>query len=307
MKSKRVVSNMMLVLTALIWGSAFVAQSLGNDFVEPFTFNAVRNIVGGLVLIPCILILNKLKSKEKTEELGNNKVGFNKMLLLGGVLCGIALFGGSTFQQFGLKYTTAGKSGFITALYIVIVPMLGIFMKKKVPAKVWVCVLVAVVGFYLLSIKEGFNINLGDFLTLICSIFFSVHILLIDYFSPRVDGVQMSCIQFFVCGILSLIASFIFENPKVSEILSAWAPILYAGVLSCGVAYTLQIVAQKNTDPVIASLILSLESVFAVIAGWLILKQSLSIREGIGCLLVFIAIVVTQLPDRQKMKANNLN
>ena len=305
MKSKKIVSNMMLVLTALIWGSAFVAQSFGNDLLDPFTFNAARNLVGGIVLIPIILVLNKLKAKEIQEAHEFEKGGFNKMLLVGGILCGIALFGGSTFQQFGLKYTTAGKSGFITALYIIIVPMLGIFIKKKVPAKVWGCVLIAVIGFYLLSIKEGFTINKGDLLTLVCSLFFSLHILLIDYFSPRVDGVKMSCIQFFVCGILSLIAAFMVEEPKISAILLAWAPILYAGVLSCGVAYTLQIVAQKNTDPVIASLLLSLESVFAVIAGWLVLKQLLSLREGLGCLLVFIAIVVTQLPSRQKVKINN--
>lgn len=304
MKSKKLISNSMLLLTALIWGSAFVAQTVGMDFIGPFTFNAVRTIIGGTVLIPYILITKRLKYKEKTEEANNT--GFNKTLIVGGILCGIALFAGSTFQQFGLQYTTAGKSGFITALYIIIVPVLGIFIKKKVPLKIWLCVLIAISGFYLLSINEGFTINKGDLLTLICAFFFSIHILVIDYFSPKVDGVQMSSIQFFVAGIISLIASLIFENPKISAILMAWAPVLYAGVLSCGVAYTLQVVAQKNTDPVLASLILSLESVFAVIAGWLILKQSLSLKEGIGCLLVFAAIVITQLPDRKNAESNSL-
>ncbi len=307
MKSNKVVSNLMLILTALIWGSSFVAQSVGLDYVGPFTFNAVRSLVGGIVLIPVILLMNKSKAKDKIEGTEVTKVGFNKTLLIGGTLCGIALFAGSTLQQFGLMYTTAGKSGFITALYIIIVPLLGIFIKKKVPLKVWLCVLIAMVGFYLLSINEGFTINKGDLLTLICSFFFSLHILLIDYYSPRVDGVQMSSIQFFVAGIISLIATFIFEDPQISAILSAWAPILYAGVLSCGVAYTLQVVAQKNTDPVVASLLLSLESVFAVIAGWLVLKQSLSLKEGFGCVLVFVAIVITQLPSRQSKKDSNLN
>ncbi len=304
MKSKKLISNSMLILTALIWGSAFVAQTVGMDFVGPFTFNAARTIIGGIVLIPYILITNRLRYKEKTEEANN--IRFNKTLILGGILCGIALFAGSTFQQFGLQYTTAGKSGFITALYIIIVPVLGIFIKKKVPLKIWICVLIAIAGFYLLSINEGFTINKGDLLTLICAFFFSIHILLIDHFSPQVDGVQMSSIQFFVAGIISLIASLIFENPKISAILMAWAPVLYAGVLSCGVAYTLQVVAQKNTDPVLASLILSLESVFAVIAGWMILKQSLSLKEGIGCLLVFAAIVITQLPDRKNTEYDSL-
>lgn len=304
MKSKKLISNSMLLLTALIWGSAFVAQTVGMDFIGPFTFNAVRTIIGGTVLIPYILITNRLRYKEKIEE--TNNTGFNKTLIIGGILCGIALFAGSTFQQFGLQYTTAGKSGFITALYIIIVPVLGIFIKKKVPLKIWLCVLIAIAGFYLLSINEGFTINKGDLLTLICAFFFSIHILLIDHFSPQVDGVQMSSIQFFVAGIISLIASLIFENPKISAILMAWAPVLYAGVLSCGVAYTLQVVAQKNTDPVLASLILSLESVFAVIAGWLVLKQSLSLKEGIGCLLVFAAIVITQLPDRKNAESNSL-
>lgn len=306
MTNKKLISNFMLVLTAIIWGTAFVAQSIAHDHIETFIFNAARNIVGGLVLIPYILIANKLKNNNSLDSNLENKnklkffekLKINKTLIIGGILCGIALFGGSTFQQFGIKYTSAGKSGFITALYIVFVPAFGIFLKKKVPFKIWVCVIIAVIGFYLISINEGFAINKGDLLTLICSFFFTLHILVIDYYSPKVDGIKMSCIQFFVAGFISLILSFIFENPQMSSLLAAWKPILYVGVFSCGIAYTLQIVGQKNTEPVMASLILSMESVFAVIAGWLILKQGLSLKEAIGCLLVFTAIIITQMPSK---------
>lgn len=306
MTNKKLISNFMLVLTAIIWGTAFVAQSIAHDHIETFIFNAARNIVGGLVLIPYILIANKLKNNNSLDsDLENKKklnffekLQINKTLIIGGILCGLALFGGSTFQQFGIKYTSAGKSGFITALYIVFVPAFGIFLKKKVPFKIWVCVLIAVIGFYLISINEGFVINKGDLLTLICSFFFTIHILVIDYYSPKVDGIKMSCIQFFFAGFISLILSLIFENPQMSSLLAAWKPILYVGVFSCGIAYTLQIVGQKNTEPVMASLILSMESVFAVIAGWLILKQSLSLKEAIGCLLVFTAIIITQMPSK---------
>ncbi len=306
MKNKKLISNLMLLLTALIWGTAFVAQSVAHEHIETFLFNAARNIVGALFLIPYILITSTYKKNKLYEEdLGDkeslarpNTFFKNKTLIVGGILCGIALFGGSTFQQFGIKYTSAGKSGFITALYIIFVPAFGIFLKKKVPLKVWICVLIAIVGFYLISIKEGFIINKGDLLTLFCSFFFTLHILIIDNYSPKVDGVKMSCIQFLVAGIISLIFSVIFENPQISNLIAAWKQILYVGLLSSGVAYTLQIVGQKNTDPATASLIMSLESVFAVIAGWLVLNQSLSYREAIGCILVFSAIIITQLPSK---------
>lgn len=306
MTNKKLISNFMLILTAIIWGTAFVAQSIAHDHIGTFSFNAARNIVGALVLIPYIIIANILKRNNSTEidfeNKGKLKISdrfkINKTLIIGGILCGLALFGGSTFQQFGIKYTSAGKSGFITALYIIFVPAFGIFLKKKVPLKIWICVLIALVGFYLISIKEGFVINKGDLLTLICSFFFTIHILVIDYYSPKVDGVIMSCIQFLVTGLISLIFSLIFENPQMSSLLAAWKPILYVGIFSCGIAYTLQIVGQKNTEPVTASLILSMESVFAVIAGWLILNQGLLLKEAVGCLLVFAAIIITQLPSK---------
>ena len=293
MKNKRFYGNLMLILTALIWGSSFVAQSVGMDYIGPFTFNAIRCIIGGIVLIPIILIMGKVKKESKNK---NN----NKQLILGGILCGIALFTGSTLQQFGISFTSVGKAGFITALYIVLVPILGIFFKKKVSLKIWLSVLISMIGLYLLCITENFSIGKGDLLVLFCAFFFAIHILLIDYFSPKVNGVKMSCIQFFVAGIISVLPMAFFENPTINSILSAWAPILYAGGLSCGVAYTLQIVAQKNTDPTVASLLLSLESVFAVISGWFILSESLSFKELTGCALVFIAIILAQLPNNER-------
>ncbi len=214
----------------------------------------------------------------------------------------MALFLASNSQQIGIQYTTVGKAGFITALYIVIVPIMGIFLKKKCSILVWFSVLIALGGFYLLSVKEGFCLEAADLYLLASAFLFSVHILVIDYFSPKVDGVKMSCIQFFVCGILSGVVMLFTEQFHMSDILAAWKPILYAGVLSCGVAYTLQIVGQKDFNPTIASLILSLESVFSVIAGWLVLGQTLSGRELMGCVLIFCGIIMAQIPVKEKKR-----
>ena len=291
--SKQFKNNLLLILTALIWGCAFVAQSVGVDYVGPFTFNSVRNILGGLTLLPVIFILDR---KKKTKEPENKKT-----LIIGGICCGVLLAVASSLQQIGLIYTSAGKAGFITALYILIVPLLGLVIGKKVGVKVWIGVVLAVAGMYCLCITEGFTIAIGDILVMLCAVVFSFHILVIDYFSPKVDGVKMSCIQFWVCGILCAVPMFATETPQVDQILTAWLPIAYAGILSCGVAYTLQIVAQKNVDPTVASLLLSLESVFAVLAGGLILHESLSIKEMFGCALVFAAIILAQLPDKKKI------
>lgn len=291
----------LLFLTAFIWGVAFVAQSAGMDYVGPFTFNAVRSLIGGVVLIPCIGFLNHLKKKEKSQ----NREEKRKDLLTGGISCGVLLFIASNFQQFGIQYTSVGKAGFITALYIIIVPVLGIFLHKKAGIKVWIGVVFALCGLYLLCMKESlggqnFSLQKGDFLVLMCAFVFSFHILVVDFFSARADGVKMSCIQFFVCGVLSAVCMFLFEQPQWSLILAAWLPILYAGVMSCGVAYTLQIVGQRGMNPTIASLILSLESVVSVLAGWVLLQETLSRRELAGCLLMFIAIILAQLPERKK-------
>ena len=299
MKTGQMKNSLLLLLTAFIWGVAFVAQSVGGEAVGCFTFNGVRSLIGAAVLIPVIYFLDAQKKKELGEEKFLAQKGDKKTLLLGSICCGVMLCIASNFQQFGISFTTVGKAGFITAMYILIVPILGLFMKKRVGAKVWLGVVLATIGLYMLCMtSESFSLSKGDFLVLICAGFFSLHILIIDYFSPKVDGVRMSCIQFFVCGVISTAIAFVFENPSLSAILSGWLPILYAGVLSCGVAYTLQIVGQKNMDPTVASLILSLESVFSVLAGWVILHQTLSVRELFGCVLMFLAIILAQLPEK---------
>ena len=299
MKTGQMKNSLLLLLTAFIWGVAFVAQSVGGEAAGCFTFNGVRSLIGAAVLIPVIYFLDAQKKKELGEEKFLEQKGDKKTLLLGGICCGVMLCIASNFQQFGISFTTVGKAGFITAMYILIVPILGLFMKKRVGAKVWLGVVLATIGLYMLCMtSESFSLSKGDFLVLICAGFFSLHILIIDYFSPKVDGVRMSCIQFFVCGVISTAIAFVFENPSFSAILSGWLPILYAGVLSCGVAYTLQIVGQKNMDPTVASLILSLESVFSVLAGWVILHQTLSVRELFGCVLMFLAIILAQLPEK---------
>lgn len=293
----------MLLLAAFIWGSAFVAQSVGMDYVEPFTFNFVRNIVGGLVLIPCICLLRNRSEREAAEPLRDTKVPSDrKTLLIGGMSCGVILCLASNMQQIGIQYTSVGKAGFITALYIVIVPVIGIFFRRRCGWKVWVSVAIALVGFYLLCMAGGFSLERGDTYLLICALLFSVHILVIDHFSPMVDGVKMSCIQFFTCGMLSGIAMLIAESPDVKSILAAWMPILYAGVFSSGVAYTLQIVGQKNYNPTVATLLLSLESVFSALTGWAVLHQKLSARELSGCVLIFLAVILAQLPEREKRR-----
>lgn len=296
--------NFLLMLAALIWGSAFVAQSVGMDYLGPFTFNSVRSFMGSLVLLPVIWFMDRQK-KDKTEAAeGKNtteeKLQEKKTLITGGLCCGVILTVSTSLQQIGLIYTTAGKAGFITALYILIVPLLGLFLGKKVGGKTWIGVALAVIGMYLLCIKEGFSISYGDFMVLLCALVFSLHILTVDYFSPKVDGVRLSCIQFFVCGCLCAIPMLLFEHPEIKYIFQAWLPLVYAGVLSSGVAYTLQIITQKHLNPTVASLLMSLESVFAVLTGWLILNERLSPKELLGCVLVFAAIILAQLPENRK-------
>lgn len=290
-------NSLLLLLTATIWGVAFVAQSVGMDYVGGFTFNMARSLIGSAVLLPVIWFMGRNSSKKAEEAQGSSS---RKDLLWGGLACGILMCLASNFQQFGIKYTTVGKAGFITACYIVLVPILGLFLKKKCSPFIWLAVAMSVAGLYLLCITDGFSIGKGDILVLICAVLFSFHILVIDYYSPKVDGVKLSCIQFLVCGILSGIPALIFEKPEMSAVLTAWQPILYAGVMSCGVAYTLQIIGQKNMNPTVASLILSLESCISVLAGWMILGQQLSAREIAGCVIMFAAIILAQLPQKEK-------
>lgn len=300
MNKTQVRNSMLLLLAATIWGSAFVAQSVGMEHVGAFTFNCVRNIIGGCVLIPCVFLLRRTKGKSEEPQ---KKMAVTKEEWLGGICCGLALCAASNFQQIGISYTTVGKAGFITALYVVIVPILGLFFRKRVSYVIWICVAMSVGGLYLLCMPKGeFTLAYGDLLVLICAFLFSIHILVIDYFSPKGDGVVMSCIQFFVCGTLSGIMMMFVENPSIVNIFHARLSILYAGVLSSGVAFTLQVVAQKEVNPTVASLIMCLESVVAALAGWVILGQNLSTRELLGCALMFAAIVLAQLPMPEKKK-----
>lgn len=233
------------------------------------------------------------------EETREEKRARRRITLIGGICCGLALSTASLLQQKGILHTTVAKAGFITALYIIIVPVLGLFFRKKVRRLVWVSVALAVAGMYLLCIKESFAIGKGDFFVFLCAIVFSIHILVIDYFSPKADGVALSCIQFYTSSIICGAGMFLLETPSWQAIVSGWMPILYAGILSCGVAYTLQIIGQKGMDPTVASLILSLESVISLIAGWILLGQKLDLREIMGCVLAFAAIILAQLPERR--------
>lgn len=294
---QQIKSSLILLLTATIWGVAFVAQSVGMEYIGPFTFNAIRCVLGGLVLIPVILVLKKKKETGAENQEKEDK----KTLWAGGIACGVILCIASNLQQFGIMEASVGKSGFFTALYIVMIPVIGIFIGKRPGIKLWFCVALAVVGMYLLCMKDGsFTIERADIMLLLCALAFSFHILVVDYFSPKVDGVKMSCIQFFVCGVLSAVGMLFTEVPDISNIQAAWLPLLYAGLLSCGVGYTLQIVGQKGINPVIASLIMSLESVISALAGWVILGQVLSPKEILGCVLMFVAIIITQIPIGNK-------
>lgn len=300
---KKLRGSIMLLITALIWGTAFVAQSEGMNYVQPFTYNAVRTLLGGVVLIPIIIAFKKLTSKDDPPSESTNS---KKDTVTGGICCGILLFAASSFQQSGIKYTTAGKAGFITALYIVIVPLLGIFFGRKTALKTWLCAGIAVIGFYLLCINGGFSVSKGDLLVLVCAVFFAMHIMVIDHFNAKkADGMVMSCIQFFTAGLLMIPCMFMFESPDISSIISARNSILYAGIMSSGIAYTLQIIGQRYTAPTVATLLMSLESVFAALSGWLILSEKLSTKEFIGCVVVFAAVILAQLDI--KTKSHNQN
>lgn len=314
LKSQQTKGSLLLVLTAFIWGVAFVAQSAGMAYVGPFTFVFARNVLGCLTLLIFMALTGRLGSKkqavgaavnveaEGAEGAAAGKKTGRWTLWIGGLCCGCALFGASMFQQIGIQETTVGKAGFITALYIVIVPVLGLFFKKRVLPQAWAGVAIAVVGMYLLCMTEGsLTIARGDLMVICCALVFSCHILIVDHFSPMVDGVKMSCIQFAVCTVLGGISMALAgEQPTIEAMQAAFLPIAYAGVMSSGVAYTLQIVGQKYVPSTIASLIMSLESVFSALAGWALLGETLSLRELLGCGLIFGAIILAQLPERKR-------
>lgn len=290
-KNKEVYGTFLLLIGAFIWGSTFVAQSDGADKVGPFTFLCLRSILGCAVLLPLALARSCKRKTEKSAP---------RVLLLGGLACGAVLTVSSLLQQVGISGTSVGNAGFITAMYILIVPIFSMFLGKKMPLRLWGCVGIAVVALYLLTIKDGFSIAFGDLMVLLCAVCFAVHILVIDHVSPKVDGVTLSCIQFATVSVLTVIPMLVIEKPSVDAVLSAWLPIAYAGVLSSGVAYTLQIIGQKYTRPAVASLVMSLESVFAVLSGMVVLGQIPTLKEGIGCVLMFAAIILAQLPQGEK-------
>ncbi len=295
MKKATIGSSLLLFLAACIWGFAFVAQSVGMDYVGPWTFNGARFLIGGTVLLPLVVV--RIQKKKNTPEALPPA-----LTIKGGICCGLAICAASLFQQFGIQYTTVGKAGFITTLYIIIVPVFGLFLRKRVPGRVWIGAVLAAIGMYLLCMTESFAIGKGDALVFVCAILFSIHILVIDYFSPKTDGVALSCIQFFTAGIICTVGALVTERPSWEQLAAGALPILYAGVMSCGVAYTLQIIGQRDLDPTIASLILSMESVVSVLAGWILLGQALAAKELAGCALVFAAVILVQLPGKQKQE-----
>lgn len=296
---------LLLFLAAFIWGIAFVAQSNAAAYIRPFTFNGIRCLIGGITLLPPVLMShlknrNSLPCGESFDLYRHSSVKRLRWGLIGGFCCGICLCAGSTLQQFGIEQTTVGKAGFITALYIVFVPIASaLFLRKKITLPVIVSVLLGLAGLFLLCINGQLSIGKGDLYVLLCSFAFTAHILVIDYFSAKADGVLLSCVQFLTCFAISLPVILLAEKPEPGQIFAAAVPILYAGILSCGVAYTLQIIGQKNMNPTIASLILSMESVISVLAGWILLHQILSAREIAGCIVMSVAIIIAQLPTRQ--------
>lgn len=316
LKSKSLLGNLLLLLAAAIWGCAFVAQSMGNES-GPLTFNGTRMFLGGIVLVPFV-VFGILYQKKKGLYIKPTKDEI-KTLFIAGISSGVLLFLATTVQQIGLMYTSPGKSGFITAMYVVFVPILGCFLKKKPSSLIWVSVILAVSGLFLLCVdlSSGFSLAAGDFITLPCALLFSFQIMVVDHFSVKVNGIQFSCLQFFTAGIIGLFAAFIFENPiaQPAYITGLFKPavlgaILYSGILSCGAGYTLQIIGQKYTKPAIASILMSFESVFAVIGefiaaaiGLISVEKPLGAKELIGCALMFSAILIAQIPKKQKSKA----
>ena len=294
MKVNRVRQNVLPVLAALIWGTAFVAQSIGADYVGPFTFNAARSIIAFFFLLGLCGVLRLL---EKKRGQAARKTSW-KDLAVGGLCCGTALAVAANLQQKGIETTTSGKAGFITALYIVLVPIAGLLLKKRVGKSVWAGVVLAVAGLYCLCITEEFSIASGDFYLLGCAVCFTVQIMSVDHFVQKVDGVELSCAQFFVASVISAAGMFLTETPTVEALQSCIWPILYVGIFSSGVAYTLQILAQKDSNPTVVTLLLSLESVFATVAGALIMHDRMTAREYFGCVLMRLAVVLAQLPEK---------
>ena len=301
--SKKTKSNLFLLIASVIWGFAFVAQKSGAS-LGPFTYNAIRFLIGGLVLLPLVAFFSRKNASQNgnVNASPNDPGQSSATLRKAGIICGTILAIASNLQQFGLYFDTdAGKAGFITSLYIIIVPFLGIFLNRRAGLKMWICVLLGAAGFYLLTMagkSDGFTLEKGDLFVLLCAFAFSVHILAIDHFSPKCDGIKLSAIQFFVASAISFACMLITESPKISDILDCWLPILYVGIMSSGAGYTLQILGQKDADPSASSLKMSLEAVFAVLGGVLLLGEKLGTIESLGCVIIFAAVIISQLPSK---------
>ena len=308
---------LLLLIGSFIWGTTFVAQSMGTNHLDAFAFNCIRNFIGVFSLIPVLLWqicttpqnMNNVQNSIICENTQNTtstitqrlRAIFTRDLLLGGLSCGTALCLASYFQQLGIAHSTVGKSAFITTLYIILVPLLGLFFKKKLPLQIWCGVILAMIGLYLLCMKnEVFVLTIGDIYLLLCAFFFTLQITAVDYFAPKVNSIALSMMQFLVTAILSGFGMLFGELPTLENILGAMIPLLYAGVLSSGIAYTFQIIGQKHLSPTVASLLMSLESVFATLAGWVVLKEILTTKELVGCSLVFAAVILTQIPMPSK-------
>ena len=287
---KELKASIMLFITSIIWGLAFVAQAQGMEHIGPFTFTAARSLVAIIFLYLTYVFFNKTSKSYREQKFDM------KRTIRGGVLCGLVFTFGINFQQIGLVYTTAGKASFLTALYIVFIPIIGLFYGKKINRKLQLCIVLAMIGTYLMSVKGSLSMNIGDLITIFGSIVFAIHILMLSEFSKDTNAVLVSLIQFAVCGFFSLIAALIFEGIDMSAILKSYLAILYVGILSSGVGFTIQLMALKELDPVVASMISSLESVFGAVFGWLILSQSMSEREIIGGIIIFVATLIAQLP-----------
>lgn len=296
MASKTLKSNLILLLTAAIWGFAFVAQRAGMEYVGPFTFNGVRFLLGSISLIPLLFL--KIPGQKTNPSPAST---WDKTTMFGGLLAGLALFIAATFQQIGIVYTTAGKAGFITGLYVILVPVLGMIIKQRTNLNVWAGAVLALAGLYLLSIKADFSIDPGDALVLISAVFFAVHILLIGNYTSRSSAIKLSILQFGVCGIFSLAAALYTEEILLSAVIDAAVPIVYGGIFSVGIAYTLQVVGQRHAQASAASIILSLESLFAVVGGWLLLNEHMSARGLAGCGLMLAGMILAQIKLRNRI------
>jgi drug/metabolite transporter (DMT)-like permease len=298
MKKRKFIGNLLLLITAIIWGMSFVFQRSGMDYIEPITFNASRNVLAAILISALSAYMGKRDTKLHPDRSSDELTRRKRATIVGGISCGIMLSLACIFQQMGMVYTTAGKGGFITSLYMVIVPIFNFLLfRKKNPLIVWVAVLIGVVRLYLLCATDGLNLSRGDTLVVICAFLYAGHILCADRFVVDGDPIAISAIQFIVAAVICIIGAFIFEDPTWEKIVSAAVPILFCGLLSSSLGYTFQIVAQKMTDPTSASLLLSLESVFAVISGAILLGERMSGREILGCVVMFTAIILVQLPS----------